>query len=97
LIERIATVRNRDGIHCRPSTVIVKSVIEYQGSIRVFNNRGESDLKSVLTLMALELLPGDTVTIQVSGPQEDERCAALVGLFETRFDFPARRKAPAAL
>ncbi len=65
----------------------MKAVAGYDGNIRIFNSKGETDLHSVLSLMAMELLPGDSVTIRVSGPDEEKVASELVELFETEFDF----------
>ncbi len=90
MTEMDATIRNEHGIHCRPSTAIVKSVDGYGGKILVTGQRGSTKLKSVLELMSLELFPGAQVTIRVSGPDEEKVCRDLVTLFETHFDFPPR-------
>lgn len=87
MVEAIATIHNAAGIHCRPSSLIMKAVAGYEGRIHIFNEKGETDLKSVLSLMAMELLPEDTVTIQVSGPEEEKVCRELVDLFQTDYDF----------
>lgn len=88
MIEKRAIVRNEQGIHCRPSAMIVRFVDSYEGEIRVRAERGETSLRSILELMSMELYPGVEVTIQVSGPDEEEFCHDLVALFETHFDFP---------
>lgn len=88
--ERTATIQNRAGIHCRPSALIIKSVEDYEGDIRVFNERGEADLRSIFGLMALAGMQGETVTIQVTGPDEEETCRKLADLFAFEFDFPPR-------
>jgi phosphotransferase system HPr (HPr) family protein len=93
MTETTATIQNRDGIHCRPATLIVKAMLGYEGNILVFNDRGESDLRSILSLMALQLFPGDTLTIQVTGPNEEEQCETVRRLFETHFDFPPQEDA----
>ncbi len=90
MIEVSATVRNAHGIHCRPSAVIIKAVADYAGTIAVVSDRGHADLRSVISLMALALLPGDAVIIRVIGPSEEEVARQLVRLFETHFDFPPR-------
>ena len=92
MTELPATVRNEAGIHCRPSSAIVQRARDYEGTIRVRAESGECDLRSVLGLLALALEKGDTVTIQVEGPNEEETCRELVGLFETPFDFPPRSR-----
>lgn len=83
-----ATVINQYGIHCRPSTVIAKAAQLYQGTVTVRTPTGkEVEATSVLSLVSLGLTPGATVTIRVSGPDEDVMCARMVELFSTDFDF----------
>ena len=90
MIETTATVRNIDGIHCRPSVVIVKAVAGYTGQITVTAQRGHTNLRSVMSLMTLALGPGSKVAIRVNGPDEAKIGEKLVKLFETHFDFPPR-------
>ena len=86
------------GIHCRPSTLIVERMRGYEGDLCVRRDGQESDLRSVLGLMALGLTEGERVEIRVAGRDEERTCEALVALFERRFDFPPRQStaAPAA-
>ena len=91
MVEATATVQNAQGIHCRPSAVILKAAEEYAGDIVVSNRNGEADLSSVLQLLGLGLCSGDRVNIRVSGPDEEAMCRRFVELFETRFDFPPRK------
>jgi phosphocarrier protein HPr len=88
MIEKIATIQNTQGIHCRPSAMIVRFAANYAGGITVRGERGVTALRSIMELMALELFPGTKVTIQVSGPDEESVCEDLASLFETHFDFP---------
>ena len=88
MIERTATIRNPHGIHCRPSALIVKESWHYVGRIQVLADSGESDLRSLFTLVSLALEEGTVVRIRVSGPNEEEFCNRIVELFEKQFDFP---------
>ncbi len=88
MIQRIATVRNSQGIHCRPSVVIMGAARGYPGKVTVEVPRGSTDLTSVLSLLSLELHEGTRVTITVDGPDEETLCLKLVELFEKHFDFP---------
>lgn len=83
-----ATVMNEAGIHCRPSTHIVKSMKDYDGRIRVSNEAGESDLTSMLDLMMMALTCGTTVDVEVAGPDEEAVLKKTVQLFEQIYDFP---------
>lgn len=91
MVERVATIHNRDGIHCRPSSAILTAVGEFPGTeFMVTCDRGESDLCSILSLLSLGLQKGDEVSIQVTGPNEEAACKRIADLFEFEFDFPPR-------
>jgi phosphocarrier protein HPr len=85
---REAIVANAHGIHCRPSSLIVKEFMNYAGAVRISNERGESDLSSIMQILAMELRQGDAVRIEVSGENEEAVADRLVDLFETHFDYP---------
>jgi len=90
VIQRSATIRNSAGIHCRPSASIIKFANNYPGDITICTEDGEEvDLRSMLALVALGLEEGATVTVWVSGPDEETFCDELVELFERHFDFPS--------
>ena len=90
MIRAQATVRNERGIHCRPSTVIAKALKSYPGDVRVFGEEGQCNPRSVMEIMTLALEPGNSVWIEVDGPDEGTFCDRAVELFETHFDFPPR-------
>ncbi len=88
MIERIAIIRNNQGIHCRPSAKIVTEASRFPCVVRVIAESGDADLKSLLSLVSLGLQEGSRIRIQVSGPDEEAVCDRFVQLFETHFDFP---------
>jgi|TARA_B100001971_G_scaffold193390_1_gene198405 phosphotransferase system HPr (HPr) family protein len=90
MVEMTTTIQNAQGIHCRPSAVIVKYVADYDGGITVNGEKGATALRSILELMTLELFLGSQVTVRVNGPDEETFCKDVVALFETHFDFPPR-------
>jgi phosphotransferase system HPr (HPr) family protein len=90
MYETTATVQNEAGIHCRPSAVLVREGMAYEGEILIMADSGSCNLTSALECIMLGLEKGAEVTIQVSGPNEEEFGKRLVELFETHFDFPPR-------
>lgn len=88
MIEHQATIKNQQGIHCRPSAVIMKTLEGYDGTIRLHCEKGDCDQLTILGLMSLGLEFDDTITIQVEGRDEEHVCKELTELFETEFDFP---------
>ena len=85
---RHATVANAQGIHCRPSALIVKEFMGYPGTIRITNGNGSCDVSSVMQLLSLEMNQGSKVKIEVMGENEAAVADRLVELFQTHFDFP---------
>jgi phosphotransferase system HPr (HPr) family protein len=84
-----ATIQNEAGIHCRPSSFIIKSVQDYPGKIRVAHEEnGECDLRSMLDLMMMGLTCGSSVELEVEGPQEEAQLQSVTDLFEKIYDFP---------
>ncbi len=84
-----ATVINEYGIHCRPSAIIAKAAQAYEGTITVATKTSEdTDISSILNLVALGIRCNDTVLIKVEGSDEEEMTRKMVELFETNFDFP---------
>ena len=89
MTERTATIRNEYGIHVRPSSVIAKSAQGYDGIVEVTSAKGVTvNIRNILSLISLGLTCGQTVTLHVTGPDEEATAAKMVALFETHFDFP---------
>ena len=85
---RQAIIANSQGIHCRPSALIVKEFQGYPGTIRISNGTGSCDVSSVMQLLSLEMNMGSPVKIEVSGENEVAIADRLVELLQTHFDFP---------
>ena len=85
---RQAIIANAQGIHCRPSALIVKEFMGYSGTIRISNRNGSCDVSSVMQLLSLEMNPGSEVEIEVDGENEAAVADRLVELLQTHFDFP---------
>ena len=61
---------------------------DYPGRIKVTSPDATTELRSILELMSMGLALGTLVKIEVSGPEEEKFCQALIELFERHFDFP---------
>ena len=81
-------IRNKAGIHCRPSSLIIQKVLEYpECSFTIQCSKGEADLTSILTLISLGLEMGEEVRVTTSGPEDNEACQEVAKLFAYEFDF----------
>jgi phosphocarrier protein HPr len=85
---RTAIIENTQGIHCRPSALIVKEFQGYTGRIQISNANGLCKVSSVMQLLSLEMSMGCEVTVEVEGENEAAIADRLVELLKTKFDFP---------
>ena len=90
MVTKSATVRNKAGIHVRPSGVIYGAVNTYPGKITLKSGDFGAGLTNVLALISMGLRQGAQVDISVDGPDEEAICDQLVELFERIYDFPPR-------
>ena len=91
--ERLIRVRNKAGIHCRPSGVILNAVNNEFPDDRfsVVTPFGETELDSMLALISLGLACGSEALLRVEGPDEERAVKRIGDLFEYEFDFPPRK------
>ncbi len=90
---RVFCVKNRAGIHCRPSGVILNT-IKNEFPYHYFSVRtaeAEVELDSILTLISLALTQGTSAELRVEGPDEELALQKIGDLFEYEFDFPPRK------
>ena len=88
MVKREGKVKNAYGIHCRPSAVVATAVKQYKGKLEVCNSEGKkADPRSVLALLSLTLTCGDSFSVTVDGPEEEEICDLLMSFLEKEYDF----------
>jgi len=90
--ERVFTVKNKAGIHCRPASVILNTIQQEFPLHRfeVETSEGETELNSILSLISLGLACGAEGVLRVEGPDEESAVKRIGDLFEFEFDFPPR-------
>ena len=86
-IEVIVVVRNANGLHARPSSVLAETALRFaETALTLRREATEVDAKSIMELLLLEAGPGTELTLTASGPQASEAVVALKELFEREFD-----------
>lgn len=89
MYHKVVKVRNKAGIHCRPTSVILLEAQKYPSChFKIASSSGISNLDSMISLLALGISYGEHVSITVEGDQEDIAGPAIASLFEFEFDFP---------
>lgn len=84
----IVTVVNINGIHCRPSSAIVKAAMQFKSDLRAKCDSGDANVKSMIEIITLALHSGDDVTLSADGEDEVAALEAIVKAFTTHYDYP---------
>jgi len=70
------------GLHARPAGLLVKETGKYAASAKIMAGEKEADAKKLFALMQLGIKFGDTVTVTLSGADEDAVCQQLEQFFK---------------
>ena len=85
--ETTVTVKNRNGLHARPSSVLAETALRFSDTvISIRKGEFQVDAKSIMELLLLEASCGTELHLTANGPAADEAIRQLTGLFEREFD-----------
>ena len=78
-------IKNKVGLHSKFAASFIKKANEFRSSIWVERDDRRVSAKSLLGVLSIGVLGGDSVTIVADGNDEDKALAALVELVESVF------------
>lgn len=78
----IVKIKNKAGLHARPSSLFVQLASTYDSDIKVRYEDEEINGKSIMGLMLLAAEQGRELELEADGPDEDEMLEALRILVE---------------
>jgi phosphotransferase system HPr (HPr) family protein len=84
-LSRIFMIKNKFGLHARPSASFVQTATRFHSEIKVEKDGLVADGKSILDLMMLAAAQGTQITIKAQGGDAQEALKALGDLIEGRF------------
>ena len=76
---------NKHGLHTRSAAAIVELANQFQCSITLGSDKGESDAKDMIRLMLLEASIGTEVSVTASGENAQQAVVAMTQLIEAGF------------
>ena len=76
---------NKLGLHARASAKLTQLASKYQAEVWMTRNGRRVNAKSIMGVMMLAAARGTTVTIETSGPDEEEAMSALLELIKDKF------------
>jgi phosphocarrier protein len=81
--EQDVTVTNDVGLHARPAAEFAKKAATFSCDVKVVKGGDESNAKSVLSVLKLDVRKGDTITLRTEGDGADDALAEIVTLVES--------------
>jgi phosphocarrier protein HPr len=85
LIAKTFIIRNKFGLHARPSASFVQTANRFHSEIKVDKDGQEADGKSIMDLMMLAATQGTCITVKAQGEDALEALEALERLIEGNF------------
>lgn len=76
------TIKDEQGIHARPATLLVKKAVGYESTVMICRCGYEVDAKSIFAVIGLGLTQGAEITVKVEGADEEKAVAELETFFE---------------
>jgi phosphocarrier protein len=86
MIERKVLVLNKMGLHARPSSKLVQKAAAFKSDVHIRRENQVINGKSIMGVMMLAAAQGTELMISASGADEAQALAALVELFEKKFE-----------
>ncbi|GAB6392232.1 MAG: phosphocarrier protein HPr [Treponematales bacterium] len=86
MTEQTITITNRAGIHARPAAMLVQAAKDFKSSIYLEKDGDKINGKSIMGVLTLGAVYGARITISAEGEDEKEAVAALVKVFESKFE-----------
>ncbi len=85
MISRSFTIRNKLGLHARPSAQITQTASRFQSEVFIAKDDRRVNAKSIMGVMMLAAGAGTVVTIEATGTDEEQAMQALGQLIDGGF------------
>jgi phosphocarrier protein HPr len=85
-VEKVATIKNKYGLHARPATQFVELASRYNCDVVLLKDGEEVNGKSIMGLMMLGAEMGTQLTLRCFGADDASECVdSLVALINSKF------------
>ncbi|EIL94472.1 MULTISPECIES: HPr family phosphocarrier protein [Rhodanobacter] len=86
MLEQEVVISNKLGLHARASAKLVQLVQGFKSTVWLVSKGREVNAQSIMGVMMLAAGLGSPLIIRAEGPDEEPALAAVVELFERKFD-----------
>ena len=85
MIKSSISINNKLGLHARASAKLSKLAGSFRSDIHISRNGRRVNAKSIMGVMMLAAAKGALVTLETSGPDEQQAISAISALFADKF------------
>lgn len=75
-------IKDEVGIHVRPAGLLVKEAQKYESTIQIVKDSKSAAATKLMAVMGLGVKCGDTIEVEVEGPDEVAACEEMKAFFE---------------
>lgn len=75
-------IKNEEGLHARPASDFCKTASRFKSNIAVIKDGEEFEAKSILMVLCMGAVKGDTIELVVNGKDENEALDALIKILD---------------
>lgn len=83
MIKKSYTIKNEEGLHARPASDFCKTANKFTSKISVIKDGTEYDAKSILMVLCIGAVKGETIELKADGEDETEALEALVEILDS--------------
>ncbi len=85
MLSRTFMIKNKFGLHARPSASFVQTASRFRAEIKVEKDGQVADGKSIMDLMMLAAAQGNFITVKAEGDDAQQALESLETLIEGQF------------
>jgi phosphocarrier protein len=85
MASRTFTIRNRLGLHARPSAQLTQTASRYESDVFLTKETRRVNAKSIMGVMMLAAGPGSVLLVEALGPDADAAVDAVGALIDSGF------------
>lgn len=78
------TINDELGIHARPAGVLVKEAKNFESEIFFIKGDARADVRKIFSLMKLGAKKGESICVEITGPDEELACKAFQELVQAQ-------------
>lgn len=78
MVKKSYTIKNEEGLHARPASDFCKTAGSFKSKISILKDGEEYDAKSILMVLCVGAVQGETIELMAEGEDENEAICALI-------------------